>query len=100
MNLKDYLEQEPRARERRNRNRAIANVLINTHNLSLDKSLVETLVAESLTLDRTWRKLLQDNPHLRGTDYKDKDALEQERQISLGYEVNYQQDIKTLKKLL
>lgn len=35
--------------------------------------------------EREWRKVLQENPHLRGSDYGDKDRLEAEKQIELGY---------------
>lgn len=50
-------------------------------------------------MDRAWRKALQENPELRGSDYSDKEVLEQSKELELGYAPNYQKDIKTLKLL-
>lgn len=101
MDLLNYLKQEPRARLRANKNRAIGNILQKKHfyteNISRDK--MANLVGEILTLDRQWRKILEENPELRGTDYSKKDILEQEKMLELGYSPGYQRDIKTLKLL-
>lgn len=98
MNLKDLLEKQPQARERKFKNRAIARVLQGQFTALVDIS-IETLteaVGESLTLDRQWRKLLADNPDLRGKDYDEKTELEQKAQIELGYEPGANQKLKNI----
>lgn len=109
MDLLNYLKQEPRARERKNKNRAIGNVITQKYWTSFkdgklifeinDKRKVDDMVGEILSLDRKWRKILEENPDLRGSDYKDKERLEQEKQIELGYTPNYHADIKKLETL-
>ena len=91
MLLKKYLEIEPKARERSNKNRAIGNLLIENYFLKIDKATMQEIVGEVLSLDRQWRKLLEENPELRGKDYDDKDKLSQEKQVSLGYESGFNQ---------
>lgn len=89
MNLLDYLKQEPRARERKNKNRAIGNITIKKYqldkNMFVDKEQMADMVGEILSMDRQWRKILEENPELRGTDYGDKDKLEEMKQLELGY---------------
>lgn len=85
--LFNLLEKEPRARERKYKARAISRVLQARHE-SLRAVSVETIdevVGDTLSLDREWRKILLENPHLRGTDYDDKNKLENEAKIRLGY---------------
>jgi hypothetical protein len=89
MTLKTLLEEQPQARERKFKNRAIARIIEKQFNPIMEHIHIETtieVVAEALRLDRQWRKLLADNPHLRGKDYGDKEELEQKAQIELGYE--------------
>ncbi len=83
--LLQLLEVEPRARERAAKNRAIGNTIINEYGISVDKSMMQSIVGDILTLDRAWRKILEDNPHLRGTDYGQKDELELKKLKELGY---------------
>ena len=83
--LQKYLEIQPLARERAKKNRAIGNVLIETYGLELSKESMEILVKDILSLDRSWRKILEDNPSLRGTDYQEKDACELRKIKELGY---------------
>ena len=96
MELIDYLKQEPRARERKNKNRAIGNLLIAPYiekvmkdngfkEFISNKADIADIVGEVLTLDRQWRKILEENPELRGTDYKDKAMLEEKKLEELGY---------------
>lgn len=86
--LQGYLEIEPRARERRNKNRAIGNVILEDYSLDIPKQTMSEIVAEILTYDRVWRKILEENLHLRGTDYLDKQKLE-EQIISSFYPQTY-----------
>lgn len=88
MELLTYLKQEPRARERKNKNRAIGNLVRENYGLNdkhLSKDRVADMVGEILSMDRQWRKILEENPDLRGTDYGDKTELVLEKQRSLGY---------------
>lgn len=87
MELIDYLKQEPRARERKNKNRAIGYIVRNKYDLVciIDKEMMADMIGEILSLDRKWRKILEENPELRGTDYKDKDLLEEKKLQELGY---------------
>ena len=101
MNLLDYLQKEPRARERSNKNRAIGNLCRDKFfpNSDLNKSKMADMVGEILSMDRQWRKILEENPDLRGTDYKDKQILEENKMLELGYSPNYTSDIKKLNTL-
>lgn len=100
MDLLTYLKQEPRARERKNKNRAIGNLLSKKYRFDfLPKQMVADMVGEVLSLDRKWRKILEENPNLRGEDYDEKVILEQEAQIKLGYEPDYKNNVAKLKTL-
>lgn len=87
--MKAYLELQPLARERKNKNRGIVNILIETYpSLStLPKEYLVDVVADAMTLDRSYRKILETCPELRGSDYHQKDELETEMQGELGYNV-------------
>lgn len=86
--LKTYLENEPRARERRNKDRAIVNLLLKHYPslASVKKEILVEFVKDHNTLDRSWRQLLQEYPRLRGSDYDQKEVLVQQKRIELGYE--------------
>lgn len=107
MELIDYLKSEPRARERKNKNRAIGNVILEKYSSQFplygdtkeDKAKMADIVGEILSLDRKWRKILEENPDLRGTDYKDKEILEQNKMLELGFNPNHRQDVNKLKTL-
>lgn len=103
MDLLNYLKKEPRARERKNKNRAIANVILQPYlkgfGINGNKEIMADMVGEILSLDRKWRKILEENPDLRGTDYEQKDILEQQAQINLGYEPDYKNNVAKLKTL-
>ena len=87
MKILDYLVIEPQARERRNKNRAIANVLKTNYPelKNFDKTFLVRIIREANTLDREWRKVLQEKPDLRGSEYNQKDVLEEKKLIELGY---------------
>ena len=100
--IKSYLETEPKARERRNRERALINLLLEKYQFFKDipKQTLIDFCHDFASYDRIWRKVVSENPTLQGSDYKDKNGLEQEKMLSLGYEAGYHQDIKKLKTLL
>ena len=85
--VKNYIEKEPRAKERTLRDRAMVNfLLVKYPDLKTIKK--ETVIAFSQDFEsycRAWRKVLQDNPSLRGKDYSNKDDLESNKLQELGY---------------
>ncbi len=100
-----YLLEEPKARERKNKNRAIGNLLgirygkpiyneadksvkgFDHYELKVTRQVMADLIGECLTADRAWRKVLEENPDLRGSDYSNKDELETAKKQELGYNV-------------
>lgn len=93
MELIDYLTQEPRARERKYKNRAIGNVILEKYSSQFplygdtkeDKAKMADIVGEILSLDRKWRAILEKNPDLRGSDYGQKEELVEKKLQELGY---------------
>lgn len=103
----DYLKDEPKFRERANKDKGIANLLLRKYPLlkkaiELDMFSRDTLIAlmqDYATMDRAWRQALEHDPTLRGSDYEEKVRLEQEKQIELGYRPSHDSDIKKLSTL-
>jgi len=87
MTILDYLTAQPQARERANKNRCIGNLIQMKYwkLAEVDKAMLADIVGQVLTMDRQWRKCLEDNPNLRGSDYKDKDTLSEAKKKELGY---------------
>lgn len=90
--VEDYLEDQPLFRERKNKDRGIVNLLINRYGLHhaieqgiLSKERITAIVQDYASMDRAWRKTLEENATLRGTDYDDKDQLEVKAITALGY---------------
>lgn len=91
--VEQYLQDQPLARERANKDRGIVNILLARFPLiaklvkedTLDKKMLTQFVQQYNSMDRAWRKILEERPELRGKDYGQKDALEQEMQAELGY---------------
>lgn len=88
----NYLVKEPRFRERKNKNRGIANLILDhwaplTRLLMVKNDRLADIVGQVGSYDRAWRQCLEHHPELRGSDYGDKDVLEQEKQLELGYNV-------------
>lgn len=99
--LKNYLEEQPLARERKNKNRAIGNLLRENYPMlsTIPREYLADVVGDVLTMDRAWRKVLEDNEHLRGDDYNQKTQLEEKMELELGYTPGFDQDVKKLKTL-
>ena len=91
-----YLKDEPRFRERHNKDRGIVNLLQSKYHTILDvpKETLIAFIQDANSMDRYWRKLTGENPELRGKDYNTKKIVSQRKQIELGYEVRYYQDIE------
>ena len=83
------LEQFPLARERKNKHRIIAYILQKKH-LELgfiERKRIAEILEDAVTYDRAWRKVTEERPELRGTDYKEKARLVKAKQKELGYPV-------------
>lgn len=101
--IKQKLIKYPEYRERRKKAEFLAKWLRHKYPTLLGNierlSTIESMVDEVISAERYWRKVLQDNPELRGSDYSSKDKIVQEVQIGLGYEPGYVDDLKKLKTL-
>lgn len=94
-----YLKSEPRFRQRSAKWRGIADLLIKKYNLDIDRRKLADIIADGSNADRCWRLALKEDETLRGSDYLDKDILEENAMLSLGYSPNYKQDIIKLTTL-
>ena len=91
--IKKYLESEPLARERKNKNRAIGNIIASKYGhkegemyeLKVDKVTMADLISDAINYDRYWRQCLEKNPELRGSDYQTKQEYESLHRKALGY---------------
>lgn len=107
MIVQKYLEEQPLARERKNKNRALVNLLLNEYpaltrlypDLENTKRYLIGIVMRAATLDRAWRKTLEEVPYLRGKDYDQKEVLEQAVELGLGYTPGHDRDVKTLQRI-
>lgn len=81
-----YLKDDPRFRERVNKNKGIANLLMKKYALLLiPKDRRDDIISDVLNADRYWRMHTADNEELRGKDYNTKDEVEQQKVKQLGY---------------
>lgn len=88
--IKKELEKSPKARERQNKNRFLAWFLYKKWHLdgrTPDIKMLELIFVDYASYDRAWRQVLEKNPHLRGKDYDEKEALMKDKQLELGYNV-------------
>lgn len=95
--VKQALEKSSKGRERRNKNRFIGYLIWNKYHLDdqpLDADLLEKIIVDSASYDRLWRLVTLENPELRGSDYDTKEKVEQEVELSLGYQPGVVRDIK------
>ncbi len=99
--VKELLVNQPLARERRNRARAVWKILEIRHactEIGKDKFL-DPYFTEIQTINRLILNIQQYEPDLRGKDYADKKILEQEKMLELGYSPGHFQDVKKLSKI-
>lgn len=91
--IKNYLEKEPRARERHSRDRGMVNLLLEKYPEAgtglLPKDKLINFCHDFESYCRIWRKVLEENKELRGKDYDTKEIVEQNYQLSIGYEPGY-----------
>ena len=91
--VKKYLEDEPKFRERKNKDAGIVNLLMMRHPALYDiiktrlisRESFVVIMQEYATMDRSWRDILLYNEELRGEDYDDKLSLEDKKKKELGY---------------
>lgn len=93
--LTRLLVKHPNLRERKSKNKLCAKLVqlkypYELKDISLDR--LADIFIDNRSYFRAWNKVTQDNPHLRGTDYDDKEALEQEAELDLGYRPGYEND--------
>jgi len=83
--LHQYLIDNPKARERCNKDRAAVNILLKRYKIQGDIKEIVRFAREHNSMDREWRDLLLKNPHLRGNDYFHKKKLVNIALRQLGY---------------
>ncbi len=91
----DYLQTEPKFRERSNKDRGQVNLLLRKYTglaEAVEKKLIskDSLIAfvqDYASMDRAWRQALERDVSLRGTDYGQKEELMAKKQEELGYTV-------------
>ena len=96
--LEKYLRKEPLARERRNKDRGIVNLLREKYPILKDipKETLIATVQDFNSLDRYWRMILSENEELQGKDYCTKRIVEERKEMELGYESGFHQFVKNL----
>lgn len=100
--IKRYIEKSKSARERKNKNKFLAWLIYNKFQLwqePITEEKLEDIIIKASDYDRHWSKVLEENPELRGSDYGDKQKVEQARQIESGYESGHYQNKKKLNTL-
>jgi hypothetical protein len=98
--VKQKLEATPQFRERRHRDHFL-NILAGREIGMIEGTVksgdVLSVSIEKLkkfgsvygSYERAWRQVTEQNVDLRGTDYSQKEELEQEKKMELGYESQY-----------
>lgn len=90
--IKNYLQREARARERTLHQRGMVNLLLEDYPelKEIPKDKLVDFCHNFESYCRIWRKVLEENPELRGLDYDTKQVVEQDYMLKLGYEPNYE----------
>lgn len=92
-----YLRDYPAFRERSTKNKWLGGIIFKKYGIEITpkmKDQMQDIISDLQSADRAWRKILEEHEELRGSDYGEKTILEQKKQLELGYEPNYYQDIK------
>lgn len=87
--MQSFLEREPRARERSKKDNAIRVLLIEAYPSleTVPKDVLIDALRSYSSYDRAWRKILEETPSLRGSDYDQKYELAMHKMDELGYMV-------------
>lgn len=100
--VKRELELSPWSRERCNKNKFVARLLWKKWRIDegrLHLGILEDMISDVSSYARMWQKVLQENPELRGKDYDTKFKVVQKKQLELGYESGFHDNIKKLETL-
>lgn len=97
----NYLIREPKARERHLHQRAMVNILLEKYPelKEIPKDKLVDFCHDFESYCRIWRKVVEENENLRGLDYNTKDKVEQEYMLRVGFEPNYQNNVRMLETL-
>jgi len=70
--MRKLLKNKPEARERKNKTRAIMHLIKRKYPSmkGIDPGVFQAAIKDASSLDRAWRKLLEEEPDLRGKDYE------------------------------
>src|SRR3990167_6192387 len=85
--IEKLLESDVFFRERRCKDAGLIGILIQEYPQlqGISKETIRAICNDYASLDRIYRQALQKNPAWRGSDYSDKDWLEDQKQKELGY---------------
>lgn len=95
----EKLELDQNFRERKNKNLIIAQMLKEKYQVDIEVPRLKAIIEDASSMDRYWRLHTRNNKHLQGKDYGTKQKVVQEKQIVLGYEAGYNQEVKKLKQI-
>lgn len=103
-NVENYLNYDPRFRERRNKDKGIINLLMEKHGVlrdlieshAISRETLIDIIQDYTSMDRYWRLALMDNPSLQGSDYKDGKELARQKQTELEYEAGHYKRVKQM----
>ena len=84
-----YLEKYSIFRNRSEKNKGLVIILQHKYPVlqQIEKKVLLDVFEDLMLGERYWRKILQETPSLRGSDYDEKDAIEKIVQQELGYNV-------------
>lgn len=91
--IKNYLQIQPKARERSLHQRGMVNLLLEDYPelKELPKDKLVDFCHDFESYCRIWRKVVEENESLRGLDYSTKEKVEQDYMLKIGYEPGYNQ---------
>lgn len=95
----EFLQKYPSGRERKNRARAIW-YLLGKDDLLSKEEFIKDAFSEIQSINRLILWHQQHNPELRGSDYNDKQKLEEETMLDLGYQPGHNYYNKKLNEQL
>lgn len=103
--VKQWLTAYPNFRERKNRNKYLGALILKEYGINIKEipqlyNNIGDIVADLESASRSWRKILEENPDLQGSDYGQGEKLSQEYQLGLGYTPNYHEDVKKLNAVI
>ena len=97
--VQNLLEKYPKARSRVHKNLALGWLLKEKYGLDIPNDKMADLVHDTLNADRYWRLTMAEHKEWQNGDYHTKQIVEQEYELSLGYEPMHHQFIKQAKLL-